>query len=82
MIVNHPFHNPFGAVPQAVACEALRGPCQPEQLAMAQLSECGMIHKEKQHKQFSRNWQRQACQNPAPSHLVPYEANAVIFRVI
>lgn len=41
LIINHPSHNPFGIMPQAVACDTLRGPCQQEQLAMAQLSERG-----------------------------------------
>lgn len=85
LIVNHPSHNPFGTVPQAVAWKALRGSCQQEQLAMAQTSECGVIHKEKQHQQYSRNWRGQACQNPASSPSVPFALkmlNTVIFRVI
>lgn len=56
LIISHPSHNPFGTVPQAVACEALRGPCQQEQLVMAQVSECGMTQKEKQRQKFSRLW--------------------------
>lgn len=85
LIVNHPSHNPFGIAPQAVAWKALRGSCQQEQLAMVQMSECGVIHKEKQYQQFSRNWQRQACQNPASSRLVPFaltKLNDEIFRVV
>lgn len=70
-------------MPQAVACEALRGPCQQEQLVMAQLSECGMTQKEKQHQQYSRIWRGQARQNSAPSQpFAPQEANTIIFRVM